>query len=1432
VKKTSSTFDTPHRHRLSTAGRTLLIAGLAAAALRAPAALLTWDADPATPLIEDGSGTWDTTGTNWWDGSAHTNWNNAAPDSAIFGAGAGTGTVFVGEALSIGDLTFSAPYLLDGGTLSLSQPTTLRVDADAEVRSVLAGPGGLVVTGAAVLTLSANNTFTGALRVAQGTVRIAAAFLRGHNGLTIAADAAVEASSNLQISVGAANPSIGVTGAGVLRLSSTGSNSNSPDLYFGPNHTGNSFWGARVGTTLDLGDRQRFVFGKTGHNGVGTYGVAGADCQFAGSIIGSGGLTLIGQNDWNAGMGVPFCLNGTNTFSGPVDIRRGSLYLGSDGALTNANVLKFNAPAGQVARFFLWGRTATVADLQSPGAGAALIADGAVGTPAGVGPGTLRVFSSNDTTFAGSLVDFHAEYGTPAGTQTARLHLVKSGPAQLTLTGTNGFSGSITVEAGTLRLSGAGNLGGASYGGSISNDGRLVVDSSITHAWSSVISGTGSLIKTGSGTLILEGDSLFVGSVVVSAGVLRVHNPTGSGTGYGTVTVRGSGLLTGSGAVSGLLRVATGGRLAAGRDGIGLLTVDSLDLQAGCTNQVQIAADGLSNDLVRVTSPGGLTLTGCAVDLVVAETGLPWVPASTNAITFDFLEIAGVVDPTLFTVARPAAGVSYTFQTNATHVQVRLQLQHYVWAGAAAGANWSEAANWESGVAPGSYQSLQFGAPLQTINTNDLPAATPLALAFMPGSDSFTLRGQPVNLIGDLVNESANEQRIELPLVLDGGRRGLTAAAGNLFFTGPLGQTNGAWGIDVSGPGVVTLAGSNHYNASSLTISNSGTLVVDALNLQSTRVAAIGTNCILRSTGLVAFAAPPGGDMPMVAGPGIWEMRGEVTSATLPDLFYSPAGLLGNYGAQVTASIDVGPAGRTRHIRGNSNRNDFYRYYGDWQSWGGIMGAADLAFYGAPQGSYEMTFTLAGNNSAFTGNITLQRGDLVLYNNQALTAANDVHLSPGAGENAYLHPWGTFTLQMGSLSSSGAGNARVIGHYTQTFTVNQDQDATFAGLIVSENGVFNLAKRGPATLRLTGANTYNGTTLVADGLLQVGDGGTSGTLGTGAVTIDTALAFVRSNDLTLPNALSGTGTLVQAGTGTLILPGTNVLLAGLIEVSNGTLAVQGAIAASGLTISSAGTLGGTGDIAAAVIAEGSIVAGWNGAGALGITGDLTMGPTAALQFALAGPGVCTRLEVGGLAFLNGTLEVVTTNGYTPASGDSFTLLTSLAPLDSFAATALPALAPGLSWEVQVTASSVELSVVGSPLATGYDAWAAGITNSLTNFNESATGDGYPNLLKYATGSSPSNSDTLARLYGAHSNGILQALFNRNTNALDVTLWVEGGRGSLTGLVWTGWATNHLGSWGNATNVLEISTSTPARVTVRDPDPALSNWVIRLRVTSP
>jgi len=111
------------------------------------------------------------------------------------------------------------------------------------------------------------------------------------------------------------------------------------------------------------------------------------------------------------------------------------------------------------------------------------------------------------------------------------------------------------------------------------------------------------------------------------------------------------------------------------------------------------------------------------------------------------------------------------------------------------------------------------------------------------------------------------------------------------------------------------------------------------------------------------------------------------------------------------------------------------------------------------------------------------------------------------------------------------------GIFESTFTADTGGYSSIFGNAIS--GSYGLIKQGLGTLSFVGNNTYSGSTIINAGVLQVGIGGASGTIGLGGVSDNASLIFNRSNSLTVNNNIVGSGFLQQSGSGNLTLVGIN-----------------------------------------------------------------------------------------------------------------------------------------------------------------------------------------------------------------------------------------------------------------------------------------------------
>ena len=203
--------------------------------------------------------------------------------------------------------------------------------------------------------------------------------------------------------------------------------------------------------------------------------------------------------------------------------------------------------------------------------------------------------------------------------------VIETGAQQLTLAGTNTYAGGTTLAGGTLVVHSSASLGTGAL--TIEDGARLAVTSAgpttITTAirldgeatyfsandqtLSGAITGGGSLIKTGGGTLTLDTVAAYAGGTTVVGGALLV-----SGEIVSAAQVQSGATLGGSGRVR-AVTVAAGGTLAPG-EGVGVLATDDLTFDASATFALELEGAGAGQfDQAAVT--GTVALNGATLGL-------------------------------------------------------------------------------------------------------------------------------------------------------------------------------------------------------------------------------------------------------------------------------------------------------------------------------------------------------------------------------------------------------------------------------------------------------------------------------------------------------------------------------------------------------------------------------------------------------------------------------------------------------------------------------------------------------------------------------------------------------------------------------------------------------------------------------------------------
>jgi len=394
---------------------------------------------------------------------------------------------------------------------------------------------GLNKTGAGLLILGGDSSFSGGLTVNQGPLQITSQTALGTGTFTIGTGAATGATT----SVTAAPLGVNITSAVTLA-----------------NNVSLPAFGAA--TTISI------VKASAG-------AALGTDLNFTGNITGgNSNLTLnlssIAANDNTTN----FRLSGTNNFSGTINLTSGILSVNSATALGNAQV-RLNSTANT---------TTGNLSFQVGGTFSNPI------TVTSLNTSPIGVTGSNTVTLSGALTTEGASV----------LRKVDSGT--LITTATNSLPNGINISAGTFQVGNGGTAGtlGGNAGVTVQSGATLVFNRSDTATFGNAISGAGTVTKAGSGTTVLSGNSNYTGPTNITAGTLSVTGNNSLAT--GAVNVAANTTLGGTGTVGGTITVQSGGTLRGDTDtGTGTLNVRSVTISTGGNILATIGASGTNSSL-------------------------------------------------------------------------------------------------------------------------------------------------------------------------------------------------------------------------------------------------------------------------------------------------------------------------------------------------------------------------------------------------------------------------------------------------------------------------------------------------------------------------------------------------------------------------------------------------------------------------------------------------------------------------------------------------------------------------------------------------------------------------------------------------------------------------------------------------------------------
>ncbi len=1217
-------------------GVAVLCAAMGAAPAHAQS--LHWDIAPGDGAVTGGSGTWDDTTQNWTrdDGVTNEVWSDGA--GAHFG-GSG-GTVTIDGTQEVVGLTFTSDgYTLTGGTIDFGsgdRKFITSTDLTTTINSTMTGSGEIEFEGMGRLILNSANSLSGVIRLRAGN-RAPKFVINDNNALgTGRIRANGETEFTLSNSINLSNDFF-TAGTINFRVEE----GNTAELS-GSNQAG--FVGGIISKT---GDGTLILSSREVYQGLtaideGTLSVASADplgrldgfvFLRGGTLQTTGNMTLIQRFELDDDSTLETAAGTTTTINTAIEDGRsssghsltktggGTLVLGRTNTYTGDTIVAD-------------GTLSVAADDRLGATSGALTLDG----------GFLRATESFTTSRATTLAStggFDVESGdtlTHDGVISGTGSLTKTGDGTLILTGTNTHSGGTNVDGGTLSAGSDATLGAASGGltlgrGTLLTTGtfatsrgvEVTTDDSIVNVGAGttltvngVISGTGVLKKFGDGTLVLTGTNTYEGGTVLDAGTISVASDGNLGDASGPLTLNGGTL-------------QTTGTLTTGRT-TSLTSDSTVDVAQNTTltHGGDISGSGAlektgGGTLVlrgASTYSGGTTISGGVIS-ISSDAGLG---DASGALTLDYGRLRTTGSFVMGRDINLAAPSSSSLQVGVIETNAGTTFTH-------------------DGVLRGSGNLGKGGNGTMVLNgANTLSGAIAVREGTLVLNHSEALGTGRVSLdgasnIGIRYGNGVsvgNELRIVSAGTLEVAGSDVAEQSGLIrTFAG-----EGDPGVTKTGSGTLILSAANTYSGD--TTINGGTLSVSSDgNLGDSDNGLVLSGGVLRGTADFTTERAT-----TVTGTGGFDVAAGTTLTHEGIISGTGRLTLDGDGTLIVTSKLYGPDEPSYDAlahSGGTTINSGTLQIGNRFNTSGSLGTGEVVNNGVLKLATGRPGTYANDISGTGTLVSSGNGSILLGNN----SYGDTIIESGS------------SLRIGDTGTSGTLGTGIV--YNDGSLVFRRSDThTVTNDIVGENGfVVNWA---PGTTILLGTNEMESMTVV-EGAFQIGNGGTSGTLGASLSSIAGELIFNRSGELTERTQLSGSGTIIQRGSGTVTLTGEGTSFRGNTVVENGTLNVNN-ILGGDLRTEDGGTLGGSGTIGGNVTIEaGGTLAAGNSIGTLTVDSDLNLDAGSRLEIEVDPSGTTADLvAVGGRATLAGTAAHVGLAGdYAPSS--SYTILTAAGGID-------------------------------------------------------------------------------------------------------------------------------------------------------------------------